>query len=150
MISLVLLCIGLSQAVDPENIKIIQQQSAFTAESSLNGAMNRCLLNQFCQVGTAEGRLPKDSLATALYESYNVVNTVLETSSRANPMPNMQKIKAAFELGQRTRRVNLCSEVFECANSEADIPIPNPNSRKTVDCGGLGKVCPGVRQLFIK
>jgi len=59
-------------------------------------------------------------------------------------MPNMQKIKAAFELGQRTRRVNLCSEVFECANSEADIPIPNPNSRKTVDCGGLGKVCPGL------
>merc|ERR1712217_1006995 len=126
------------------NIKIIQQQSAFTAESSLDGAMNRCLLNQFCQVGTAEGRLPEDSLASALYESYNVVNTVLQTSSRAHPMPNMQKIKSAFELGQKTRKVSLCSEVFECANKDADIQIPNPASRKTIDCSNLAKVCPGL------
>merc|ERR1712129_96890 len=77
---------------------------------------DRCLLNQFCQVGTAEGRLPEDSIAKALYESYNVVNTVLQTSSRSNPMPNMQKIKSAYELGQKTRKVQLCSEVFECAD----------------------------------
>jgi len=144
MISLLVLCIGLAQSVDPENIKIIQQQSAFTAESSLDGAMNRCLLNQFCQVGTAEGRLPEDSLASALYESYNVVNTVLQTSSRAHPMPNMQKIKSAFELGQKTRKVSLCSEVFECDNRDADIPIPNPASRKSIDCSNLAKVCPGL------
>ena len=60
-------------------------------------------------------------------------------------MPNMQKIKSAFELGQKTRKIQLCAEVFECADRNADIAIPVPTSRKTVDCGSLGKVCPGVR-----
>ena len=44
MISLIFLCVGLTQAVTPENIKIIQQQSAFTAEASLSRSMIRCLL----------------------------------------------------------------------------------------------------------
>merc|ERR1711862_183455 len=39
-------------------------------------------------------------------------------------MPNMQKIKAAFELGQRTRRVNLCSEVFELLTARLIFPSP--------------------------
>ena len=88
--------------------------------------------------------MPEDSLAAALFESYNVVNTVLQTSSRSSPMPNMQKIKAAFEFGMKTRKASLCADVFECAERNADIAIPNPASRKSVDCGGLGKVCPGV------
>ena len=81
-----------------------------------------------------------------MFESYNVVNTVLKTSSRNTPMPNMQKIKSAFELGQTTRKTDLCNSVFECAERDVDIAIPDPMSRKSVDCSGLGKVCPGVRQ----
>ena len=36
--------ISLSAAVSPENIKIIQQQSAFVAEAALSRGINNCLL----------------------------------------------------------------------------------------------------------
>ena len=41
---LLLLLIGAAAAVTPENIRIIQQQSAFVAEASLAKSMNRCML----------------------------------------------------------------------------------------------------------
>ena len=44
MISLLFLCIGLTVAVTPENIRIIQEQSAMVAEASLSQVMSRCML----------------------------------------------------------------------------------------------------------
>ena len=44
MISLLFLCIGLTVAVTPDNIKIIQEQSAMVAEASLSQVMSRCML----------------------------------------------------------------------------------------------------------
>ena len=41
---LTLLLIPLAAAVTPENIRIIQQQSAIVADSALSQTMNRCLL----------------------------------------------------------------------------------------------------------
>ena len=43
MLALILL-IPLAAAVTPENIRIIQQQSAIVADSALSQTMNRCLL----------------------------------------------------------------------------------------------------------
>ena len=44
MISLLFLCIGLTVAVTPDNIRIIQEQSAMVAEASLSQVMSRCML----------------------------------------------------------------------------------------------------------
>ena len=44
MNSLLFLCIGLAVAVTPENIRIIQEQSAMVAEASLSQVMSRCML----------------------------------------------------------------------------------------------------------
>ena len=44
MNSLLFLCIGLTVAVTPENIRIIQEQSAMVAEASLSQVMSRCML----------------------------------------------------------------------------------------------------------
>ena len=44
MISLLFLSVGLTAAVTPENIRIIQEQSAMVAESSLSQVMSRCML----------------------------------------------------------------------------------------------------------
>lgn len=41
---LVLLLIPLALAVTPDNIRIIQQQSAIVADSALTQTMNRCML----------------------------------------------------------------------------------------------------------
>ena len=44
MISLLFLSVGLTAAVTPENIRIIQEQSAMVAEASLSQVMSRCML----------------------------------------------------------------------------------------------------------
>ena len=44
MFSLLFLSIGLTVAVTPENIRIIQEQSAMVAEASLAQVMSRCML----------------------------------------------------------------------------------------------------------
>merc|ERR1712029_395450 len=61
----------------------------------------------------------------------------------------MQKIKSAFELGQVSRKPDLCNQVFECATRDFDIAMPDVSRTKRVDCSGLGQVCPGVRKLII-
>merc|ERR1739838_288477 len=117
---LVLLLIPLTLAVTPDNIRIIQQQSAIVADSALTQTMNRCMLNHFCAVGVNEldGEVSDRSIASALLETYNVINTVIESDSVSSELPNMRKIKSAFELGQA--------------------------SRSEVDCSDLAQVCPGL------
>ena len=44
MNSLLFLSFGLAAAVTPENIRIIQEQSALVAEASLAQVMNKCML----------------------------------------------------------------------------------------------------------
>ena len=60
-------------------------------------------------------------------------------------MPNMQKIKSAFELGQTTRKTDLCNSVFECAERNADIAIPDPMQcqGKRIPVVGLAKCALG-------
>ena len=41
---LILLLVPLAAAVTPENIRIIQQQSAIVADSALSQSLSRCLL----------------------------------------------------------------------------------------------------------
>ena len=94
-------------------------------------------------MGVAEGKIPSNSIAEAMLESYNVVNSVLETAR--SELPNMMKIKTAFELGQSAREAKLCNQVFECATKDIDIEIPDASRTVgQVDCGALGQVCPGV------
>ena len=44
IIMLLLLFVGVTSAVTPENIRIIQHQSAMVAEASLSQTMSRCML----------------------------------------------------------------------------------------------------------
>ena len=44
MSPLLLMFVGLASAVTPENIRIIQHQSAVVAEASLQQTMSRCML----------------------------------------------------------------------------------------------------------
>ena len=115
------------------------------AETSLAHSMNLCLLNQYCRVGSAGlARVPQDSIASALRESYEVIAKVLE-NSRGRILPNLQKIKTSFELGQSTSDLALCDAVFSC---EREVNLPTEvevMSRTAVpDCGEVGSVCPGV------
>ena len=92
-----------------------------------------------------DGKIVRNSIAGALQESYNIVRTVLESQSTARAdLPNMHKIKAAFELGRTSRKVSLCDQVFDCATKDFDIALPDNARTKQVDCDGLNQVCPGV------
>jgi len=142
---LVLLLIPLALAVTPDNIRIIQQQSAIVADSALTQTMNRCMLNHFCAVGVNEmdGEVSDRSIASALLETYNVINTVIESDSVSSELPNMRKIKSAFELGQASKKSALCDQVFACAKTDIDLPLPSVG-RSEVDCSDLAQVCPGL------
>jgi len=151
---LVLLLIPMAMAVSPDNIRIIQQQSAIVADSALTQGMNRCMLNHFCAVGVNEldGEVSDRSIASALLETYNVINTVLESESVSTELPNMRKIKSAFEVGQASKRLDLCNQVFTCAKTDIDLPLPSPRTslgRSEVDCSDLAQVCPGVSVTVI-
>ena len=102
--------------------------------------------SHFCAVGVAEGRdITPNSIASALFDSYNIVNIVLDSKNTyAADLQNMQKIKSAFELGQVSRKAELCNQVFECTNRDVDIAMPDLARTERVDCSGLGQVCPGV------
>ena len=92
-----------------------------------------------------DGKIVRNSIAGALQESYNIVRTVLESQGTARAdLPNMHKIKAAFELGRTSRKVSLCDQVFDCATKDFDIALPDNARTKQVDCDGLNQVCPGV------
>ena len=143
---LLLLLAAAAGALTPENVAEIQQQQALVAESSLGATMSQCLLHNYCKVGAAPAeRIPADSIAFGLSESYKIVAKVLE-NNRGRILPNMQKIKTAFNLGQKTGNAGLCQEVFRCAKTEVNLPTETEvAARKAVpDCGEVGMVCPGV------
>ena len=104
--------------------------------------------SHFCAVGVNEmdGEVSDRSIASALLETYNVINTVLESDSVSSDLPNMRKIKSAFELGQAAKKSALCNQVFACARTDIDLPLPSVARTQTreVDCSDLGQVCPGV------
>ena len=85
------------------------------------------------------------SIARGLLESYNVINTVLESKSVNAELHNLNKVRSAFQLGEVKGNQELCNDVFHC-ETELDLPLPAEleSRTKTVDCGGLNLVCPGV------
>jgi hypothetical protein len=128
----------------PENIQIIQEQSAMVAETSLSTTMNRCLLNKYCRVATAPtARIPADSIASGLLQSYQVVDAAIEHAGRS--LPNLLKIKSAFELGRETGSEDLCEKVFPCGR-EINLPTEHQVQARIAvpNCGELSMVCPGV------
>ena len=94
-----------------------------------------------------DGEVNDRSIASALLQTYNVINTVLESDSVNSDLPNMRKIKSAFELGQASKKSALCNQVFTCQRTEIDLPLPNVARTEQVDCSSLGQVCPGVSDL---
>lgn len=144
MISLILFA-SATMAMSPETIKTIQQQSALLAETSLSSRMNPCLLNRYCMVATTpEGRIPKDSIAAGLALSFEVINKVVENSA-GRTLPNLMRVKTAFELGRETRNGAMCERVFRCGK-ELNIPTEaEVMARAAVpDCDALDGVCPGL------
>ena len=95
-----------------------------------------------------DGEVSDRSIASALLETYNVINTVLESDSVSSELPNMRKIKSAFELGQLSKKSGLCNQVFACARTEIDLPLPSLARTEQVDCSDLAQVCPGVSHLL--
>ena len=106
--------------------------------------------SHFCAVGVNEldGEVSDRSIASALLETYNVINTVLESESVSTELPNMRKIKSAFEVGQASKKLDLCNQVFACAKTDIDLPLPGVG-RSEVDCSDLAQVCPGVSVTII-
>merc|ERR1712242_163105 len=146
---LILLLIPLAAAVTPENIRIIQQQSAIVADSALSQSLSRCLLNHFCAVGVNEidGEVSDRSIASALLETYNVVSTVLDSDSVNTDLPNMRKIQSAFELGQVSRKSDLCNQVFACDTRDFNLPLPSAARAQQIDCSHLPHGRPLLRRL---
>ena len=144
MLSLLLLA-SATMAMSPDTIKAIQQQSALLAESSLSSKMNPCLLNRYCMVATTpEGRITKDSIAAGLALSFEVIDKVIE-HSEGHTLPNLMKIKDAFELGRETSNAALCEKVFRCGK-ELNIPTESEVMARAAvpDCDALDGVCPGL------
>ena len=135
----------------PDIITVIQEQTASVAEASLglvvNNSMGNCMLNKYCKVAAApKARIPTDSIAAGLSMSFEVINKALE-NNKGRSLPNLMRIKTAFELGRKTQEDELCEQVFPCgveinlpteAEVQARIAVP--------DCDELGMVCPGVSQ----
>merc|ERR1719273_475106 len=101
--------------MSPETIKTIQQQSALLAETSLSSRMNPC-----------------------------VINRVVENSA-GRTLPNLMRVKTAFELGRETRNGAMCERVYRCGK-ELNIPTEaEVMARAAVpDCDALDGVCPGL------
>merc|ERR1712088_539077 len=124
-------------------ITVIQEQTASVAEASLrlifNNSMGNCLMNKYCTVAAApKARIPIDSIASGLSMSFEEIN-------KGRSLPNLMRIKTAFELGRQTQDEELCEKVFPCgveinlpteAEVQARIAVP--------DCDELGMVCPGL------
>ena len=93
----------------------------------------------------AEGRIPTQSLAGALVDSYYIIDTVLETTAEQGAkLNNFDRIKSAFELGHTGRKESLCDQVFACETKNIDIALPSVSRSQQVDCSDLAQVCPGV------
>ena len=93
----------------------------------------------------ADGRIPTQSLAGALVDSYYIIDTVLETTAEQGAkLTNLDRIKSAFELGHTGRKEGLCDQVFACENKNIDIALPSVARSQQVDCSDLAQVCPGV------
>lgn len=135
--------------VTPDIIKVIQEQTATVAEASLemvvNNSIGNCLLNKYCMVAAApKARIPIDSIASGLSMSYEVISKALE-NNKGRSLPNLMRIKTAFELGRKTQEEDLCEKVFPCG-VKIDVPTEaEVQARIAVpDCDELGMVCPGV------
>merc|ERR1712088_856302 len=106
---------------------------------------DNCLMNKYCTVAAApKARIPIDSIASGLSMSFEVINKALE-NNKGRSLPNLMRIKTAFELGRQTQDDELCEKVFPCgveinlpteAEVQARIAVP--------DCDELGMVCPGL------
>ena len=146
---LILVASSASATLTPEVITVIQEQTASVAEASLNlifnNSMGNCMMNKYCTVAAApKARIPIDSIASGLSMSFEVINKALE-NNKGRSLPNLMRIKTAFELGRQTKDDELCEKVFPCgveinlpteAEVQARIAVP--------DCDELGMVCPGV------
>ena len=150
---LLLVASSASATLTPEVITVIQEQTASVAEASLglifNNSMGLCLMNKYCTVAAApKARIPIDSIASGLSMSFEVINKALE-NNKGRSLPNLMRIKTAFELGRQTLDAELCEKVFPCgveinlpteAEVQARIAVP--------DCNELGMVCPGVSHIL--
>ena len=96
-----------------------------------------------------DGEVSDRSIASALLETDNVINTGLEADRASSDLPNMRKIKSAFELGQAAKKSALGNQVFACARTAIDLPLPSVARTEQVDCSDLAQVCPGVSHLIL-
>ena len=140
-----------SATLTPEVITVIQEQTASVAEASLNfifnNSMGNCLMNKYCTVAAApKARIPIDSIASGLSMSFEVINKALE-NNKGRSLPNLMRIKTAFELGRQTQDDELCEKVFPCG-VEINLPTEDEVQARIAvpDCDELGMVCPGVSQ----
>ena len=156
MLTLVILLASSVAGLSPDVITVIQEQTASVAERSLfdiivNNTLGNCLLNKYCTVGAApKARIPIDSIASGLSMSFEVINKALE-NNKGRSLPNLMRIKTAFELGRKTKEDKLCENVFPCGR-EINLPTEaEVQARIAVpDCDELGMVCPGVSGIGIK
>ena len=99
-------------------------------------------------VNEIDGEVSDRSIASALLETYNVVSTVLDSDSVNTDLPNMRKIQSAFELGQVSRKSDLCNQVFACDSRDFNLPLPSAARAQQIDCSHLGQICPGVSHCY--
>ena len=149
---LLLLATSVAGLASPDLINVIQEQTASVAEASLvalvvNNSMGNCMLNKYCKVAAApEARIPADSIAAGLSMSFKVIKKALE-NNKGRSLPNLMRIKTAFELGRKTKEDELCEQVFPCG-VEINLPTEDEVQARIAvpDCDELGMVCPGVSQ----
>ena len=141
---------------DPKMIKVIQEQTADVAERSLiillNDTVGICMMNKYCKVAAApKARIPVDSIASGLAMSFEVIKKALE-NNKGRQLPNLMKIKTAFDLGRKTKEEELCESVFPCGK-EINLPTEDEVMARVAvpECSELNMVCPGVRNsIFIQ
>merc|ERR1711953_1178473 len=79
------------------------------------------MMNKYCKVAAApKARIPVDSIASGLAMSFEVIKKALE-NNKGRQLPNLMKIKTAFDLGRKTKEEELCESVFPCGK-EINLP----------------------------
>merc|ERR1739845_288981 len=111
----------------------------------LNDTVGICMMNKYCKVAAApKARIPVDSIASGLAMSFEVIKKALE-NNKGRQLPNLMKIKTAFDLGRKTKEEELCESVFPCGK-EINLPTEDEVIARVAvpECSELNMVCPGL------
>merc|ERR1712115_717993 len=94
--------------------------------------------------GGPKARIPVDSIASGLAMSFEVIKKALE-NNKGRQLPNLMKIKTAFDLGRKTKEEELCESVFPCGK-EINLPTEDEIIARVAvpECSELNMVCPGL------